>query len=306
MPQYAATHRQEIQNPTEKPHPLKNISFVGIPRHVARVNMTAGAFRALTYICSAYGDDGRIIFRRRTLAGMCQIGDRQLDRVLAELRRLDLIKTEQTGTALRFYLGDIFWKAKPKLKVVEQQPDRQICQDRVDTYVEPLTIDEKQYLKSQTTVDPDPPPDPPPTETQVSSDEKKALCAVDDIQNFRSLLPTEISFRLSNDTIKSLLGINRAHVRYAAEQAMGPAINNKTGCFLSLIRKDGPPMESKNQLKPARIPIDIDANSAQMKAIICYNRNISGFGCTVMSQKGQPTENCKQFCPFLKNRGGGF
>lgn len=116
---------KQNQSETTKKHPLKNKSFFGIPRHVALIpGLTDRLFRLLSILCAAYGDDGHIEFKIRTLAALLQKGERQTKDLVKEAKQKGYITTKETGRSLVFFLEEICFEGGPK---EVREPARQVC-----------------------------------------------------------------------------------------------------------------------------------------------------------------------------------
>lgn len=91
---------------SEKKHPLKNIPFFGIPRHIAfRTDITDGLYRLLTILYGSYGNDGKLVFKISTLALMMGAkNSATIKRHIKKGRELKLFKTGQTGRGISFEL----------------------------------------------------------------------------------------------------------------------------------------------------------------------------------------------------------
>lgn len=143
-------------------NPLKNSPFFAIPRHIALLpEVTDRLFRLMAILCSAYGDDGHIEFKIKTLAQLLQKGDRQTRELIKEAERKKLIRTEETGRSLMFFLSDIFFESSPKevggkpSKIV-QKPAEQVGGNPPISYKE-----QKKARKKIASPPPDPPKKPP-------------------------------------------------------------------------------------------------------------------------------------------------
>lgn len=116
----------------EKQHPLKNKTFFGIPRHVALIpGLTDRLFRLMAVLCSAYGDDGHIEFKIRTLAALLQKSERQTKDLIDEARGKNLISTKATGRSLIFFLGEVCFDGGPK---IVRKPAPQKCGNPHSSY----------------------------------------------------------------------------------------------------------------------------------------------------------------------------
>lgn len=114
--------------------------------------ITDRLFRLMSILCSAYGDDGHIEFKIKTLAKlMGGKTERAVGRIIDQARSKGLITTKQTGRSLIFYLSEKCFNSKPKLSSQKGQK----C---------PVSYKEqKKGLKeSSAEIPPDPPPSPPP------------------------------------------------------------------------------------------------------------------------------------------------
>lgn len=126
-----STIEKTVEN-QEKHHPLKNKTFFGIPRHVALIpGLTDRLFRLMAVLCSAYGDDGHIEFKIRTLAALLQKSERQTKDLIDEARGKELISTKATGRSLIFFLGEVCFKGGPK---IVRKPAPQKCGNPHSSY----------------------------------------------------------------------------------------------------------------------------------------------------------------------------
>lgn len=92
---------------SEKQHPLKNRAFFGIPRQVALMpGVTDRIFRILSVLFSAFGEDGHIEFKIRTLALLLQKSERQTRDLIKEIREKGFVTTQETGRSLLFFLTE--------------------------------------------------------------------------------------------------------------------------------------------------------------------------------------------------------
>lgn len=107
-----------IEKTTEiKPekHPIKNKPFFAIPRHIALIpGLSDRLFRLMSVLCSAYGDDGHIEFKIKTLAALLQKGDRQTRDLIKEGKAKGFFTTKETGRSLLFFLSEICFEGGPK------------------------------------------------------------------------------------------------------------------------------------------------------------------------------------------------
>ena len=316
---------QAIQyRPNYNPNPNKNRNRkLMMPWHIGLIKMSSNAFRLIMNIVSAYGDDGIIRFKRQTLADICQLSLRQLDRALFDLKKIDLISTRQTGRSLQFFLGDIFWKDAPTLKVIsDDQPDPDPenqsyhqWQSRVHLDGNSLINSKRKPLKEKQQQPPDlQPPVPPKSQGEHKpgilssskqpaadppSEKKSPAGLAAEVSKIRQAIPPEISFRINDHTIKTLIGTEMKHIEYAAKQAIDSMAKNKPGLFLNLCRQDTPEMARYKKRKQVAYPTGPDVTQKQLDVIFCYNRNCSGAGCRTMQGKVPAGENCKKYCPFI-------
>lgn len=127
----SSTIEKTVEN-QEKHHPLKNKTFFGIPRHLALIpGLTDRLFRLMAVLCSAYGDDGHIEFKIRTLAALLQKSERQTKDLIDEARGKELISTKATGRSLIFFLGEVCFKGGPK---IVRKPAPQKCGNPHSSY----------------------------------------------------------------------------------------------------------------------------------------------------------------------------
>lgn len=111
-------------------HPLKNASFVGEPRHIAKISMSANAHRLMTLICSEYGSDGHIEFTLEHIGKFLNRSTRTAARVIKELISKGLIESRQTGRSLMFFLTDtVYGRIK---KTPEKPPETSPCESSGD------------------------------------------------------------------------------------------------------------------------------------------------------------------------------
>lgn len=162
----AANIKQSKANPNKG-----NGRKMMMPWHIGRIPMSSNAFRAIIHIVSAYGSDGKIVFKRKTLSELCQLSLKQLDAVIIELKNIGLIETKRTGRSLRFYLSDIFWQDQIPLKVIDSpaRENKPVSSPSGELRVPPQgnspIKDEKNLLKEKKKPDPLPkaPKKPAPT-----------------------------------------------------------------------------------------------------------------------------------------------
>lgn len=162
----AANIKQSKANPNKG-----NGRKMMMPWHIGRIPMSSNAFRAIIHIVSAYGSDGKIVFKRKTLSELCQLSLKQLDAVIIELKNIGLIETKRTGRSLRFYLSDIFWQDQIPLKVIDspERENKPVSSPSGELRVPPQgnspIKDEKNLLKEKKKPDPLPkaPKKPAPT-----------------------------------------------------------------------------------------------------------------------------------------------
>lgn len=140
-----------------------------MPWNIAMINMSSNAFRVLTILSTAYGNDGKIRFKRETLAAMCHLTKPTLDRAIAELKKLKLIETERNGRSLDFRLLDVFWEDEPTLKIVPKSNHQ--FENRVITGDDSLIKEQKDIIKKKKTA-PEPERPPKPTEKKPPSEQK--------------------------------------------------------------------------------------------------------------------------------------
>lgn len=111
-------------------HPLKITSFVGEPRHIAKISMSANAHRLMTLICSEYGSDGHIEFTLEHIGKFLNRSTRTAARVIKELVSKGLIESRSTGRSLMFFLTDtVYGRIK---KTPEKPPETSPCESSGD------------------------------------------------------------------------------------------------------------------------------------------------------------------------------
>ena len=140
-----------------------------MPWHIAMINMSSNAFRVLTILSTAYGNDGKIRFKRETLSTLCHLTKPTLDRSIAELKKLKLIETERNGKSLDFYLMDAFWQDEPVLKIIPKSHHQ--CENRVITDDDSLIKEQKDIIKKKKTA-PESDRPPKPIEKKSPSEQK--------------------------------------------------------------------------------------------------------------------------------------
>lgn len=115
MPETYVTEKTTKTEDKKNNHPLKNKPFYGIPRHIALMpGVTDRIFRLISILCSAFGDDGHIEFKIKTLSiVMGSKSDKAMRRIIKEAEELELIETIQTGRSLKFTLSDKFYSNGP-------------------------------------------------------------------------------------------------------------------------------------------------------------------------------------------------
>lgn len=194
-----------------------------MPWHIGRIPMSSNAFRAIIHIVSAYGSDGKIVFKRKTLSELCQLSLKQLDAVIIELKNIGLIETKRTGRSLRFYLSDIFWQDQIPLKVIDSpaRENKPVSSPSGELRVPPQgnspIKDEKNLLKEKKKPDPLPkaPKKPAPTAQPTAGPFSK-----NQIEKMGDHAPSIVK---SCDEIKSKLKLGE---RFNPYQAVGGSLKD--------------------------------------------------------------------------------
>lgn len=130
-------------------HPLKNASFVGEPRHIAKLKMSANAHRLMALICSEFGSNGHIEFTLERIGTFLERSKRTATRVINELVSNGLIQAQRTGRSLMFFLTDIVYGRikKPLEKPPQISPEGQTIK-QPETDVHNYRVDKNGYSES--------------------------------------------------------------------------------------------------------------------------------------------------------------
>lgn len=282
MPETYETEKTTKTEDKKNNHPLKNKPFYGIPRHIALMpGITDRIFRLISILCSAFGDDGHIEFKIKTLSiVMGSKSDKAMRRIIKEAEELELIETIQTGRSLKFTLSDKFYSNGPV--EIKAKNDRSGAVKNVRTDRSKMTAPyhlEKKALKTTA---------------------KAPAGAAADVQKIRSKIDPEISRKIANDALEKLMGIPVERIEAASKEVMASRVKNKVGLFIKLANEIPP----DNGLKPQDPPPD--STPKQKACIECYNSNCRKSEPTCQTMKpddngvrNHPSGPCKKYCPFV-------
>lgn len=275
-----------------------------MPWHISQFKISSNAFRVISHIISAYGDDGLIKFKRRTLAAYCQFSEQVLDRAIIEIKKAGLIRYQSTGRCLQFWLTDLCWPDANKPRSIEPENHQQ-QRNRVITSNETPNIGIKRNIKKEKTTTPAIKPKPKPKPEPKPEQPGKKIDAVN-LENYKkSIHPDIIADGLNDETILKVCdGADCEKIIYASDKALRPDVKNKAGYFVRMMQLKVFKMQKKldNGLETVAIPKDIDGNCPQMKKIICYNRNALNLTCTSILGTAPVNKECLKFCPFYVQR----
>lgn len=196
------TTEQNPQKKASKPHPLKGVEFFAIPKHIAMMKgVNANIAMLISVLCSAYGEDGHIEFKLKTLERYMNREQTKshsaLRNIISDTKKLGLITTKQTGRSIIFEFTDKFYDSRPKLKIdrktatkndrkrapENEQPE---CQETSNQSASILALSYKQQkkgLKETTTTNL--PQNPPCEQTPAPQKSPPNLVVVDD--NFKTI-----------------------------------------------------------------------------------------------------------------------
>lgn len=267
-------------------NPIRECLHDSIPRYItARKDIPAPLKLLIGVLYGRFGNDGHLSFKIKTLAEMTGLSVATVKRAIAKGRQLKIFETINNGRALIFKL---IKQTARKIKLSYQK-------DQVEP---PPIIDEKKHLKTTTTESPPKNTDPPPPVPEPQ--EAKKNDAV--ILKIRKLIDPKIGNSIGNDVIiKKIVGISEKQIVWASNKAIEKATINKVGYFMTLLNVKIDETHANN-LKIAQIPFDIDGDNDKMKKIICYNRNVSFLTCSAIKGTGNPTNECRQYCPHFVSK----
>lgn len=273
-----AAAAQQITSETAV-NPLTVNAFFAIPRIVGLLkNVNDAEFRLLSILYSAFGDDGHIEFKIRTLAAMMHKAASSVRRIIDSCESKNLIRAYQTGRSLQF---ELIIDEKPTLKRVPKN-DQAECSKISTHYHSRKEIYKNNNNKPSATK---PAPEKPAS----------AIAAV------RKNIDPEIAMRLSDNTIAGILKVPITQIRQASNEAMAANVERKPGLFLKII-KETP--AGSSVFNPSSIPDN--ASAEQIKCIQCYNSNCEKEipTCATIKPNDQgvrhkPYGLCAVYCPFV-------